>query len=130
MNDCIFCKIISRESPAQVIAENDDVIVFVSKSGHPLVVPKRHIKDIYELDDETGAAIAKQLVRTAKAVKKGLGSDGVYLTQANEPAAGQDVFHLHFHLYPRWHAAAKNQAQRIGDDLRRLTMERVRAAYE
>ncbi len=101
MNDCIFCKIIDRQAPGHIISETDDVIVFVSKHNDPLVVPKKHIKDIYELDEETGSAIMKAVVDAANAVKKGLACDGVYVTQANEPAAGQDVFHLHFHVYPR-----------------------------
>jgi histidine triad (HIT) family protein len=102
MKDCIFCKIVNREAPGHIVSEDEKVIVFVSRHGDPLVVPKKHIKNIYDFDDETGAALVKDLVKTAKAVKNGLGCEGVYITQANEPAAGQDVFHLHFHVYPRW----------------------------
>ena len=77
----------------------------------------------------TGAAVVKELVKTAKAVTNGLGSEGVYITQANEPAAGQDVFHLHFHVYPRWKQEAKNQVKIADDHLRQATMEKVKAAY-
>jgi histidine triad (HIT) family protein len=65
------------------------------------VVPKKHVRDIYGLDAATGADVMAELIRTANAVKRGLQCDGVYITQANDPAAGQDVFHLHFHVYPR-----------------------------
>jgi histidine triad (HIT) family protein len=61
---------------------------------------------------------------------RGLGCEGVYITQANERAAGQDVFHLHFHVYPRWKEEARNQVKIGNDDLRRETMEKVEAAYK
>ena len=103
MDDCIFCRIIDRRAPAYVIHEDDRVIVFLSLENHPLVVPKAHIPDIYTLDDDTATAIMQTAVRVARAVKAGLRCDGAYLAQANEPAAGQDVFHFHLHIYPRWH---------------------------
>jgi histidine triad (HIT) family protein len=103
MDDCIFCRIIARQAPAYVIHEDDRVIVFLSLEGHPLVVPKGHIPDIYTLDDDAAAAVMQTAVRVARAVRGGLRCDGVYLAQANETAAGQDVFHFHLHVYPRWH---------------------------
>jgi histidine triad (HIT) family protein len=130
MDDCIFCKIINRQAPSYIISENDKVIVFVSRHNDPLVVPKNHIKDIYDLDAETGSKIVKELIKTAKAVKKGLECDGVYITQANEPAAGQDVFHIHFHVYPRWKGEARNQVNIVDDNERQITMEKVKAIYE
>ena len=54
MENCVFCKIINRQLPGYIISENENVIVFVSKHNDPLVVPKKHIKDIYGLDNETG----------------------------------------------------------------------------
>lgn len=130
MENCVFCKIINRQLPAYIISENENVIVFVSKHNDPLVVPKKHVKDIYELDSETGSEIMKELIKTAKAVKKGLGSEGVYITQANEPAAGQDVFHLHFHVYPRFQEQNKNEAKITEDAEREQTMQKVKNAYE
>lgn len=130
MNDCIFCKILNRQVPSCIISENESVIVFVSLHGDPLVVPKKHIKDIYDLDTETGGEVMKVLTKTAKAVKKGLECDGVYITQANEPAAGQDVFHIHFHVYPRWKDAARNEVKIVEGGERQITMEKVKAAYE
>ena len=129
MNDCIFCKIINRDAPAFIVSENDSVIVFVSKHNDPLVVPKKHIKDIYELDKESGSEIMTELVKTAEAVKKGLECDGVYITQANEPAAGQDVFHIHFHVYPRWQDQTRNQVNKATDEERQLTQEKIKKVY-
>lgn len=103
METCIFCRIINQQVPAYIIDETDRVIIFLSLENHPLVVPKVYIPNIYTLDDATGAAVMRETIAIARAVKAGLGCDGVYLAQANEPAAGQDVFHFHLHVYPRWH---------------------------
>ena len=102
MDNCIFCKIVAREIPAEIISETDDIIVFMSLEKHPLVVPKKHIPDIFSLDDATGALIMKEAIKTSKAVKSNLQCDGIYITQANGAAAGQEVFHYHLHVYPRW----------------------------
>lgn len=100
--NCIFCKIIRREIPGNILDENEDVIVFMSLENHPLIVPKKHIPDIYSLDEKLGAEIMKTSIKIARMVKKDFKCDGVYITQANESAAGQDVFHYHMHVYPRF----------------------------
>lgn len=102
MNDCIFCKIIAHQLPAIVLYENTEVKVFLSLENHPLVVTKKHIKDIYEMDEKLGAAVMRAAVKISKATKKALNPDGINLIQANEPAANQDVFHFHLHIKPRW----------------------------
>ena len=129
MENCIFCKIIRRDISGHIIAENDEVIVFLSLENHPLVVPKKHITDIYGLDSETGNHIMAELIKTAKAVKQGLQCEGVYVTQANEPAAGQDVFHIHFHVYPRWQDQMMNKTEKVGDEERKMTAEKIKAVY-
>jgi len=103
MEDCIFCKIINRQIPTYILDENEDVVTFLSLENHPLVVPKRHIPNIYSLDDRSASAVMVEAVKIAKAVKEGVGCDGINLVQANEPAANQDVFHFHLHIKPRWY---------------------------
>lgn len=100
--ECKFCQIAAREIPAYIIDENDQAIVFLSLENHPLVVPKAHIPDIYAMPNDVGAAVMEEAIKVAKAVKKTLQCDGVRLTQANEAAAGQDIFHYHLHIYPCW----------------------------
>jgi histidine triad (HIT) family protein len=102
MTSCIFCQIISRERPADIVAENDQVMVWLSLEHHPLVVPKLHVPDLFGLSDVLGAALMRETVRVARAVRTGLRCDGIYVTQTNGEAAGQSVFHLHLHVYPRW----------------------------
>jgi histidine triad (HIT) family protein len=134
MNDrCPFCRIIRRQLPGYILWEDPYVIVFLSKGNHPLVVTKEHVPNIYALDAAQAAAIMQTTVRIARAVKMGLQCEGVYLTQANEPAAGQDVFHFHLHVYPRW-ADVEFATQQAGppasDDERQATLERLLAALD
>lgn len=98
----VFTRIINREIPAYILHEDERVIVFLSLENHPLVVPKVPVRDIFDLDDDTAAAIMRTTVRVSRALKRALKCDGVYLSQANGAAAGQDVFHFHMHVYPRW----------------------------
>lgn len=123
MEDCTFCKIIDRKIPGHILDENENIIVFLSLENHPLIVPKKHIPDIYSLDNELGAEVMKESIKIAKAVKQGLKCDGVYVTQANEPAAGQDVFHYHMHIYPRWNDSRQWESD---EENRKLTAENIK----
>lgn len=98
----------------------------MSLENHPLIVPKKHIVDIYSLDDELGAEIMREAIKIAKAVKRGLKCDGVYVTQANESAAGQDVFHYHMHIYPRWNDSRQWESD---EENRKLTAENIKSVY-
>ncbi|MBA3723894.1 MAG: HIT domain-containing protein [Candidatus Levybacteria bacterium] len=102
MKKCIFCEIIKREASGFILDENEDIIVSLALEGHPLVVTKKHIANIYSLDDRTGAAVMKAAIKVSNAVKKSLQCEGISLVQANEPAAHQDVFPFHLHIKPRW----------------------------
>lgn len=101
--DCIFCKIINGELPADIILEDDDIIVFQSMENHPLIVPKLHIENVYNLNDNIAAKIMQAAVRVSKAVQQATNCDGINLVQSNGKVAGQDVFHFHMHIKPRWH---------------------------
>jgi histidine triad (HIT) family protein len=122
--NCTFCKIISRQLPGYIIAEDENTIVFVSLEGHPIVAPKEHVPDIFGLNDKLGSIIMKMAREVARATKEGLAADGIYITQTNGVAAGQSVFHYHMHVYPKW-----NDGRRLdrGDESRRRTMGKVQA---
>jgi len=134
--ECTFCRIVAREIPAYIIDENDRVIVFLSLENHPMVVPREHIPDIYAMPSDVGAAVMEEAIKVAKAVKKALQCDGVYLTQANEPAAGQDVFHYHIHIYPCWgdrerraisdFAGSMTDREIVTEEMKATTAEKVR----
>lgn len=103
--DCIFCKIIAGEIPSSKVYEDDKVYAFLDIApitpGHTLVIPKRHSTNLYDVPAEDLHATADACQRMAKALKAGLGCDGVNLGMNNEKAAGQLVPHTHFHLIPR-----------------------------
>jgi histidine triad (HIT) family protein len=133
MEECIFCKIIKREQPAYILDENKDVLVFLSRENHPLVVPKKHLPDIYAVDEQMAAAVMVEAVKIARAVKRGLGCDGINLIQANEPAAQQDVFHFHVHVKPRWQndtVILHWDMQPVSAEDLRVAMERIKEAFQ
>jgi histidine triad (HIT) family protein len=73
-----------------------------SNPGHVLVIPRRHLVTFDELDDDLAGHLARTVVRVARGVRAAFGAPGYNVFQNNGAAAGQDVFHLHVHLLPRW----------------------------
>jgi histidine triad (HIT) family protein len=104
---CIFCAIIEGQAPAEVLFEDEETLAFMdinpASPGHTLVIPKRHVQDIYGMDEEMAAAVMRAAVRVAKAIKRALQPDGMNLVQSNERAGGQEIFHFHVHIIPRWY---------------------------
>lgn len=128
-SDCIFCKIIKGELPADKIKETDDVLVFMSLEGHPMVIPKKHIENIFGLDDRSASEIMKEAVKLANAVKQSLDCEGVNLVQSNGAVAGQDVFHFHLHIKPRWPGDDVSlvwNTDTVDADIRKKTAETIR----
>lgn len=105
-DDCLFCKIIEGEIPSAKVYEDEHVYAFLDISqvttGHTLVIPKKHAKDIYELDEETAEQLFRRVPKIAKAVKTAFKPIGINLLNNNEIAAGQSVFHIHIHIIPRY----------------------------
>ena len=106
---CAFCRILRGELTPGVVAFRDArTAVFPSRlqqphnKGHMLVVPVKHVLHIYELDGDLAGPLMATLARVAAAVKKVCDADGVSIRQNNERAGGQDVFHVHFHVIPRF----------------------------
>lgn len=103
--DCLFCKIINKEIPAEIIYEDNDIVVF--KDIHPsapihyLVVPKEHIQSIMRLESNHQEIIFK-LIFTAKNVAEEIGLKGYKLVFNVGKEGGQIVDHLHFHLLGGW----------------------------
>ena len=102
--NCVFCQIVNRNE--KLIFENESVCVFLDKfrrsraGGICLVVPKRHVENIFELPEECAEDLMKGIRTVSIAVKKGYGCKGVRIWSANGKSAGQSVFHLHFHIVP------------------------------
>jgi histidine triad (HIT) family protein len=104
--DCLFCKIVAGDLPAQVVAEDERTVAFMdinpATRGHLLVVPREHSRDLLEVAPEDLAATALAAQRLAKRVSQRLGADGVNLLNSCGQAAWQTVFHFHIHVIPRY----------------------------
>ena len=104
--NCIFCTIIAKRAPAAIVYESDGAIAFLDihpvTEGHTLVIPKKHCRNLFDLDDASGAAVMHASRVVARALRKAFNADGLTVLQSNERAGGQDVFHYHAHLAPRF----------------------------
>lgn len=104
MNDqnCIFCKIILKQIPATIIAENDKVLVIKDIAPkapvHYLIMPKEHIKDVQSLDGQDLAVAGEMMLMAKELSSKLSGSQAFRLIINNGSDAGQSVFHLHYHF--------------------------------
>ena len=106
MEDCILCQIIAHEAPAVFVYEDDAVAVFMdiypATRGHCLIVPRQHVRNLYDVTPELAAAVMAVAVRLAPALRDVTNADGMNLWQSSEHVAGQVVFHFHMHLLPRY----------------------------
>jgi histidine triad (HIT) family protein len=104
--DCIFCKIVAGEIPAQIVDQDDRTIAFMDINpgtrGHLLVVPREHARDLLEIDQGDLSATMTAAQRMAGTVVERLGADGVNLLNCCGSAAWQTVFHFHVHVIPRY----------------------------
>jgi histidine triad (HIT) family protein len=104
--NCIFCKIARNEAPASIVYEDTDVMAFVDirpvSEGHTLIIPKKHYVDIYDTPDQLLAALHVIVKKIAVAIKRVTNADGISIVQQNGKAAGQDIFHIHVHVIPRF----------------------------
>jgi histidine triad (HIT) family protein len=103
--NCLFCKIIRGEIPSSVIFEDEHSIAFMDAfpvtEGHCLLIPKKHYVNMFDVDVDVVAHLARTLVDLTKRVQKATGAEGVLNIAANGAGAGQEVPHLHFHAIPR-----------------------------
>lgn len=105
MTVCVFCEIAARNAPASIVHEDALTLAFVDlrqfHPGHTLVIPRRHLADVRELDGETGAAMMTTLARVSRAVSAEFPNQGLSLWHSIGEAAFQEVPHLHFHVHSR-----------------------------
>lgn len=103
--DNIFAKILTGDFPAHKVYEDDTAIAILDimpqADGHTLVIPKSASRNLLDADTGDLARVMPAVQKVARAVKSAFDADGVHIQQFNESAAGQTVFHLHFHVIPR-----------------------------
>jgi histidine triad (HIT) family protein len=127
----IFAKILRGEVPAYKVFEDQRTFAFLDimpqSPGHTLVIPKAQARNILDIAPDELANLITVTQRIAKTAVSVFAADGVNIFQFNEPAAGQTVFHLHFHVIPRKHglplkppASIKEDPAILADQARRL----------
>ena len=103
---CIFCKIVRKQLQASIIYEDEKVVAFLDirplNEGHTLVIPKNHYVDIFDISENQLSEVHLVAKQVSKAVKKATKADGISIIQQNGKAAGQDIFHFHVHVVPRF----------------------------
>jgi histidine triad (HIT) family protein len=106
----VFARILRGEIPCHKVAEDDRTLAFMDimprADGHALVIPKTPARTILDIAPDDLAAVAAMVQRVARAAKAAFSADGLTIQQFNEPAGGQVVFHLHFHVIPRFEGVA------------------------
>ncbi len=103
MTDCLFCKLIAGEIPADIVYQDDDVFAFrdiaPQAPTHILVIPKQHIETINDVDESHQAILGKMLVTTKRLAKEeGLADNGYRLVMNCNQDGGQTVYHIHLHI--------------------------------
>jgi histidine triad (HIT) family protein len=106
-SECVFCQIVAGEAEASLVNETERAVAFMDIQpitvGHVLVVPRRHASSLEELEDEDGSELFKVGQRAGAALRgSSLRCEGVNFFLADGTAAGQDVFHVHLHVFPRF----------------------------
>lgn len=135
---CVFCAIVSRKAPASIVAEDDVTLAFLDlrpiNPGHILVVPRAHAAMLADLDPKASGRVFETAMRVAAALRRsGLKCEGVNIHLADGEAAGQEVFHVHLHVFPRFRGDGfglrvgplygrvpdRSELDRIADQIRR-----------
>lgn len=105
MSECLFCRIVDGEIPARTIYEDETTLAFLDVSpwqvGHTLVIPKRHVVDVLS-DDEVLAGLGPAIAKVGRLLKDRLSADACNVVSNAGAASGQEVFHAHVHVLPRY----------------------------
>lgn len=105
MDDCLFCKIVRGEIPSFKVYEDEEVLAFMDifpiTKGHLLIIPKKHYKDLLSMESKVSEAIVSAGKKIGEKIISELSFEGFNFSSNQGKAAGQEVFHVHFHLIPR-----------------------------
>jgi len=107
MSNCTFCDILAEKRPVSPVYQDEICSAFMDiqpvNSGHVLVIPKQHAASLAELDENTGGHLFAIGQRVAAALRRsGIRCEGINFFLADGESAGQDVFHVHLHVFPRY----------------------------
>jgi histidine triad (HIT) family protein len=131
--DCLFCKIVNKEIPSEIVYEDDKVVAILdikpTNPGHALVIPKAHSQNMAVANDDDLITLALAVKKLAPAIVAAVAADGWNLEANNGGAAGQVVEHTHWHIVPRFkedglrhwpgHPYADGEMRAVGDKIRK-----------
>lgn len=130
----IFAKLLRNEIPSVRVYEDENTIAFMDVMpqgmGHTLVIPRKASRNLLDADPDTLAVLIKVVQKIAKAAQKAFAADGITVMQFNEAASGQTVYHLHFHIVPRFDGVPlRPHADKMADKAElEKAAEKIRAA--
>lgn len=105
-NECIFCNIVNKKLPSINVYEDENTYAFLDINpdniGHTIIVPKKHFRNIFDIDENIFCELFKPLKKLSVAIKKATGASGVKIVINNEKASGQIIFHTHIHIIPKY----------------------------
>lgn len=117
MEDCLFCKIVKGEIPAERVYEDDIAVAFLDimprTPGHTMVIPKIHVENFVDLPKEQIGPFFEAAQKVAVTVERALAPDGFTLGMNHGKVSGQEVPHLHFHIMPRWEGDGGGSIQSV-----------------
>jgi len=106
MENCVFCKIVKGEIPCSKIWEDEEFLAFLSIDpvcdGHTIVIPKKHYENVFVCDDEVLGKLNIVCKKIGLILRERLGCEGVNILNNSGESAGQEIFHIHFHVFPRF----------------------------
>lgn len=131
---CLFCEIVAGRIPSARVLETDEAVAFLDLGpvnvGHVLLVPREHHADLSELPDALAAKVGALLPRLSRAIRRATEADGLNVVINNGEAAGQTIFHGHWHLIPRFFDDAVNwpwpHLSYVGDEMETMRASLVR----
>jgi histidine triad (HIT) family protein len=133
----VFDRILDGELPCHRVYEDDHVLAFLDigpvSEGHTLLIPKERAACLHELGEESAAALGRVLPRLCRAVLRATGATAYNVLQNNGPAAHQAVFHVHFHIIPKFPGSGLGigwEPGRLDDGRARELLARLRAELE
>ncbi len=132
----VFARILRGELPCQKVHEDEHTLALMDimprGDGHTLVIPKNPARNILDVGERDLANTALAVQKIARAVKTAMKADGLTIQQFNETAGGQVVFHLHFHIIPRWEGVPlrPHTGEMAPNDVLKEHAARIRAALE
>lgn len=139
VEDCLFCKIIRGEVPSYTVFENDDVKAFLDISqvnpGHTLMIPKKHIVNMFDYTDEDAKRYLQYIPEIANAIKKAFPNvTGMNITTNNGKSANQVVMHSHIHFIPRFEGdgvqlVTRNNADQYDDAKYKEVAEKIKKEF-